>query len=178
MEKYLENIVTLTMAIIFFWWGGLAFIKYLKQPTVTDIENTFGDGPLGISFPAVTFCESIKEKQPKKCANNSSFFFETVQNCLKNDKDFDLDVNLAENGHNRSKYIKNAYIWYGRSANQNTKEYENEIWLDIYHKRYGACYTLDLTRAKDLEFLAIDVEIKPVLMIEFTENCPDTISLY
>ena len=45
---------------LFSWLGGRAVNRYISQPLSTEIETTFGDNGIGISFPLITFCAKVE----------------------------------------------------------------------------------------------------------------------
>ena len=115
----IRYIILVSLFSLFTWWGTQAFMRYLSQPLTTDISYSLGDNENGIQFPHITFCpDSIVKVNPilNHCYNGTSYNFITALfDCLKNNKDFNVDPFFSQLKVKRETLLANALLWTGEN---------------------------------------------------------------
>ena len=148
--RYAAVIFLLLLCI---WWGTVAFERYWSQPLTTDISQNFGDSfgfENGIQFPITTFCQYwiiSSYALLKECSNGSWGLFPSIANCLKDDKDFNIDSFMSSVVIERQLIIKETQLWTG-SSTINLKHVEKSLWSKMFHHHYGLCHSFDLSNIK------------------------------
>ena len=164
----IRYIILVSLFSLFTWWGTQAFMRYLSQPLTTDISYSLGDNENGIQFPHITFCpDSIVKVNPilNHCYNGTSYNFITALfDCLKNNKDFNVDTFLSYLKIERETLRATASLWTGENY-ANLKHSNEYFWSPLFHDEFGPCYSFDLSKAEEFEF--VQFQEKGRLTLEF-----------
>ena len=158
-----------TLSITFIWWTIVSFIKYKGEPTSTEINFTVGDGELnkenihkvfsemfdsdvlgrnGIFCPQLTMCNTnFVQENPvlSKCRNGSNNFLTALSNCLKIDSDFTIEKLFQSFQTDHKVYFQSPVLLYGVHKNVPLNHLGDKIWSNVYHRRFGLCFNLDLS---------------------------------
>ena len=105
----------------------------------------------GIIFPQVTICNyefTIHNPILSKCRNGSKHFLTAISNCLKTNPDFKINDNFMQTFETEHKtYIKGVSLHYGTTVKIPLDHLDGIIWSNVYHRRFGLCYQLDLEKS-------------------------------
>ena len=157
------------LCITFMWWTIVSFIKYKGEPTSTEINFTVGDGELdteninevfpemfdsdvlgrnGIFFPQLTMCnKNFVQENPvlSKCSNGSNNFLTALSNCLKIDPSFTTEKLTQSFQTDHRIYFQSPVLLYGVHKVVPLNNLDDKIWSNVYHRRFGLCFNLDLS---------------------------------
>ena len=123
------------------------------------LHATMGDNGFGIIFPQFTVCDyDFTANNPilKKCNNGSHYFLSALANCLSNDLKFSLTALNESLQYDRRLFINNLTLVYGEIKSISLETLSEEIWSITFHRRFGLCYTLDLSRTKDYHYIDLN----------------------
>ena len=118
-----------------------------------------GDNGFGIIFPQFSVCDyDFTANNPilKKCNNGSHYFLSALANCLSNDLKFSLTALNESLQYDRRLFINNLTLVYGEIKSISLETLSEEIWSISFHRRFGLCYTLDLSRTKDYHYVDLN----------------------
>jgi hypothetical protein len=164
-----------TLFSMFIWWAAIAVIKFWDQPLVTDIITSFGDNKNGIQYPLITFCSENFRSNMKACKimDESSFpsFFDKIVKCVKNDKNFKIDSFLENLPDERKTVFDMVSLWDG-SEYIDLQYLDDQLWSRVFHKKWGPCFTFDLSRTKEFEYVPYKRIGRPGIEFSLTENNP------
>ena len=128
---------TLAFWLIFVHYATQSFIIYLDEPLSTEVSIVKGNTK--DEFPHLTFCKPIFLKDHHKLA------LELLQNHQKpSNQSFSIDdlFEIQDIQDISDPYINNnGKVTYLR---------KDSIWSNVYHKYFGACYTLDIRKDSSL----------------------------
>ena len=143
--------------------------KYDGEPTSTEITFTAGDGELnkesihknfpemfdsdslgrnGIFFPQLTMCNmNFVQENPvlSKCSNGSNNFLTALSKCLENDSDFKIEKLVQSFQTDHRMFFQSPALLYGSHKNVPLNHLDDIIWSNVYHRRFGLCFNLDLS---------------------------------
>ena len=71
----------------------------------------------------------------------------------------------------RGSIFEIARLWTG-SAYINFQEFDDQIWSRVLHYSFGPCYTFDLSKVKELEFVSYQGATRPGIEFILAENHP------
>ena len=164
----IRYIILVSLFSLFTWWGTQAFMRYLSQPLTTDISYSLNDNENGIQFPHITFCPDsiVKVNQVlNHCYNGTSYNFITALfDCLKNSKNFNVVTFLSNLKTERETLLATASLWTGENY-ANLKHSNEYFWSPLFHDHFGPCYSFDLSKAEEFEF--VQFQDKGGLNLEF-----------
>ena len=172
--KLTRILIFLSLISLFIFLGAKSVVKYWRQPLSTDISSSFGDKDNGIQFPLVTLCQykfpahnSILNKR----SNNSDHFMSAIFDCLKNDKKFQIDDFMESLQIQRRNVVNSAMIRDG--FKQIDLSHLDELaWSRVFHKRYGLCFTYDLSQSDKFKFVQYHGTSRPGLYLTLDDNRP------
>ena len=158
------------LSITFIVWTTVSILKYNEEPTSTEIWSTVGDGQLeteklhkffpetfksdvslgrnGIYFPQLTICNFnfVKDNTIlSKCGNGSHNFVQALSNCLETDPNFAIEDLKKSLQTDHRIFIETPQLFYGTQNIISLKHLDDIIWSNVYHRRFGLCYKLDLS---------------------------------
>ena len=177
MSKFIKirYIIVICFLILFAWWAYQAIVRYWSQPLTTDISYKFGDQENGIEFPIITFCPYlIVTENPvlNECYNGSSWSFITaLYDCLKNNKNFDIDSFMTNLQIDQGSLRATALFWTGVDY-ISLNNLEKYLWSALFHPFFGPCYSFDLSNAKEFEFIQYQGNNRPLIEFILTESLP------
>ena len=159
---------------MFIWWASQAMKKFWIQPLVTDMITSFGDNGNGIQYPRITFCSENYEYH-KTCniidGSSYSHFNHKIVKCLMNDKDFKIDTFLENLPDERKTVFDMVRLWDG-SEYIDLQYLEDQIWSKVFHQKWGPCFTFDLSRKKEFEYVPYKGISSPGIEFYLAENNP------
>ena len=183
MLKFLGKIriwVWFGLFLIFFWWGSKGVIRYWNQPLTTDLVYSFGDNEKGVQFPLISFCspyfhvyENEILQECIRIANESVWlgFIEALAICLKMDTNFKINFFMDSFQVERKDICNVTRLWTGTNY-INLQNVEDQIWSKVFHHSYGPCYTIDLSKVKEFEYIPYKEYKKPGIEFFFVEDIP------
>ena len=166
--------VVLGVSVIFFWQASLAVRKYQSEPTSTTITYSKGDTPNGIVFPQVTMCDWDFTKNNvilNKCRNGSEHFITALTNCFDRDKHFSVSALNQSLQYDRKSFASNLSFIYDPIESVSLEKISEIVWYPIFHRRFGLCFTLDLSKHVDYKFVQFYKHpVAPALRLYFLAN--------
>ena len=167
-------VIVLGVSLIFFWQASLAVRKYQSEPTSTRITHTKGDRPGGIVFPQLTMCDWDFTKNNVvlyKCRNGSEHFITALTNCFTMDKNFNITEFNQSLQKNRTMFASNLSLTYDQQESVSLEQFSEIIWYPIFHRRFGLCFTLDISKHVDYKFVQFYKHpVAPALEFKFLPN--------
>ena len=166
--------VVVVLLVFFTWWSTKSIQRYYSQPLTTDISYTFGDGiENGIQFPIITFCnyeDSSKNPFLKECNNGSWNVFDSFVNCLKNDKNFNIDFVMHSLQLERKMIIDEIHFWNGTWFNIDLEYMNHHVWSNVFEYQFGLCHSFDISNVEEYEFLPYNKASRPAFSFSFSQN--------
>ena len=113
-------------------------------------------GRNGIFFPQLTMCNrDFVQENPilSKCSNGSNNFLRALSNCLEIDSEFTIEKLVESFQIDHRMFFQSPKLLYGVHKNVPLNHLGDKIWSNVYHRRFGLCFNLDLsdTVSHDLE---------------------------
>ena len=71
----------------------------------------------------------------------------------------------------RGSIFEMTRLWTG-STYINFQEFEDQIWSRVFHSSFGPCYTFDLSKVEELEFVSYQGATRPGIEFVLAENHP------
>ena len=154
IQKFIKTVAGIILSGVFIGWTIKTFMKYLDEPTSTTITYQSGDLPdgAGIIFPQITICDFLFARNNpilNKCSNGNKDFMTAMELCLKNDPDFKIEAFNDTLQTDHKLFIQNLTLKYGALWSFNLDHLDKIVWSNVYHRRFGLCYNLDLTRSSN-----------------------------
>ena len=149
------------LSVVFFVTTGQAYFKYLDEPTSTKISRTFGDNGKGIKFPVITICATKSVDSLRKACNSSSYnFYEVILKCLRSESaNFSLNEFAIQMKIDLDSFFENSYTAQSKLdfiRDLQIYDYKEKVFYLAYHSLYGPCYTVNLHRVKEFEYLELN----------------------
>ena len=167
--QFLANCI---LGVVFAYWAIEAFQKYSSEPLSTQVFYQLGDTEGGMTFPVLTFCNwQPVQSNPilKQCADEQTTdFAQAVFECLKKDSNSTLSSLIDPLHFKRTDYIGDFYLQYG---DYDKLELSDEMWIPSFHRKFGLCYSLDISEVKEFEHVEItESEGLPMLKVYYTKS--------
>ena len=105
-------------------------------------------GRNGIFFPQLTMCnQNFVQDNPvlSKCRNGSNIFLTAISNCLEIDSDFTIEKLVQSFPTDHRMFFQSPVLLYGVHKNVPLDDLDDKIWSNVYHRRFGLCFNLDLS---------------------------------
>ena len=83
---------------------------------------------------------------------------------MKRDKDFKIRPFMESLETNVSAIFEEARIWTGYKY-ISLMNLDGYVWSRVFHKKYGPCYTFDLSKIKNFEYVPYTTDARPGLEI-------------
>ena len=116
----------------------------------------------GIIFPQITLCDfyfAIHNPVLNKCSNTSKDFMTAIISCLRNDPKFKMEDFYESLLTDYKTLVMNLTLSYGATWKFDLDHLGATIWSKVFHRRFGLCHNLDLTRSKNYS-VSHDFKIK------------------
>ena len=167
--QFLANCI---LGVVFAYWAIEAFQKYSSEPLSTQVFYDLGDTEGGMTFPVLTFCNwQPVQSNPilKQCADEQTTdFAQAVFECLKKDSNSTLSSLIDPLHFKRTDYIGDFYLQYG---DYDKIELSDEMWVPSFHRKFGLCYSLDISEVKEFQHVEItESEGLPMLKVYYTKS--------
>ena len=105
-------------------------------------------GRNGIFFPQLTMCNrDFVQENPilSKCSNGSNNFLRALSNCLEIDSEFTIEKLVESFQIDHRMFFQSPKLLYGVHKNVPLNHLDDIIWSNVYHRRFGLCFNLDLS---------------------------------
>ena len=167
--QFLANCI---LGVVFAYWAIEAFQKYSSEPLSTQVFYQLGDTEGGMTFPVLTFCNwqpvqsnpILKQYADEQTAD----FAQAVFECLKKDINSTLSSLIDPLHFKRTDYIGDFYLQYG---DYDKLELSDEMWVPSFHRKFGLCFSLDISEVKEFEHVEItESEGLPMLKVYYTKS--------
>ena len=148
-SKYIERVFILLFLSLYVYWTTSVLVKYFNEPSGT--RTSFQTSNMTQEFPAMTFC---LETEYDSYVNDKLIYAQQkpFYHMLEGDLRANMSINMSEYtdllSYNIKDYIHEPYI-----INQGQKIYltNDVIWMPVFDRFYGLCYTLDIRKDEKLE---------------------------
>ena len=166
--QFLANSI---LSVVFAYWAIEAWQKYFSEPLSTQVFYDVGDSDKGIIFPVLTFCNyNPVPRNPilSKCANeHENDFAQAIIQCLTK-TNVEASTLIEPSQYKRSDVIDEFHLQYGE---ERKIQLSDSMWIPTHHKKFGLCYSLDLSEDEEFKFVEInESEGLPMLKIYFTKS--------
>ena len=171
----IKSLVIFCLIALFIWWGSNGVMRYWSQPLTTDIRFRFGDSDKGIQFPLITLCnDQFFSENPlmKKCYDGSWHFIKAFVSCMKSDQDFRIDAFMETVKVEIKDIVESVRIWTGSEHINLQLSYEH-VWSRVFGpSQFGPCFTFDLSKMDEFEYVSLEESLRPGIELTIAENNP------
>ena len=106
-----------------------------------------------------------------KCRNDSHDFLPALANCLSTDPNFSLETFNQSLQYDRVQFADNLTLFYGEKESISLENLAGKVWSSNFHKIFGLCYTLDLSKEEKYRYVDIfKHDVAPALNFDFPKN--------
>ena len=171
LSTVIRTAVISILCIIFIFEASLAIIKYSTEPTSTKITYVMGDSEAGISLPQFTICDyDFTKNNPilNKCNDGIQNFLPALENCFAKNPNFHLKEFNESLKYDRRLFFNNLTLRFGTVKSIFLEPLAKEIWYNTFHRRFGLCYTLDMSKSKDYRYIDFNqYDVAPSLQFHY-----------
>ena len=156
LSTVIRTAIISILCIIFIFEASLAILKYSNEPTSTKISYVMGDSVAGIRFPQFTICDYDFTKNNhilNKCNDGIQDFLPALANCFAKNPNFHLKEFNESLKYDRRLFFNNLTLRFGTVKLISLEPLAKEIWYNTFHRRFGLCYTLDMSKSKDYHYI-------------------------
>ena len=149
-SNYIKRVFILLFVSLYVYWTTSVLVKYFKEPSGT--RTSFQTSNMTQEFPALTFCletgyDSYVHDDKLIYTQQKPFY-----HMLEGDLRDNMSINMSEYtdllSYNIKDYIHEPYI---TSQGQKIFLTNDDIWMPVFDRFYGLCYTLDIRKDEKLE---------------------------
>ena len=150
-SNFIKRVFILLFVSLYVYWTTLVLVKYFEEPSGT--RASFQISNMTQEFPALTFCLETGDLYSND--NNDKLIYaqqKPFHHMLEEDLRANMSINMSEYTdlltYNIKDYIHEPYI-----ITQGQKIYltNDDIWIPVFDRFYGLCYTLDIRKDEKLE---------------------------
>ena len=171
----IKSLVIFCLIALFIWWGSNGVMRYWSQPLTTDIRFRFGDSDKGIQFPLITLCNDqffSENSLMKKCYDGSWHFIKAFISCMKADDNFRIDAFMETVQIEIRDIVEKVRIWTGSEYINLQLKYEH-VWSRVFGpSQFGLCFTFDLSKIDEFEYVSLEESLRPGIELTIAENNP------
>ena len=150
-SNYIKRAFILLFVSLYVYWTTLVLVKYLKEPSGT--RASFQISNMTQEFPALTFC--LEPGDLYSNDNDDKLIYaqqKPFHHMLEEELRANISINMSEYTdlltYNIRDYIHEPYII---TQGQKTYLTNDDIWIPVFDRFYGFCYTLDVRKDEKLE---------------------------
>ena len=94
-----------------------------------------------------------------------------LSDCLKNNKDFNVDTFLSYLEIERETLLATTLLWTGENY-ANLKHSDEYFWSPLFHDEFGPCFSFDLSKAEEFEFVQFQEKGRLTLEFHLADDIP------
>ena len=151
-SNYIKRVFILLFVSLYAYWTTLVLVKYFKEPSGT--RASFQTSNMTQEFPALTFCletgyDIYNDNYDKLIYAQQKPFHHMLEEELRTNSSKNMSQYTNDLlSYNIKDYIHEPYI---TSQGQKIFLTNDDIWMPVFDRFYGLCYTLDIRKDEKLE---------------------------